>query len=204
MAMDWAPDFCLSCDRQTSNEAYCSQSCRLMDIERAGSDTSAAHMTAAAHSPGIRSSPTYPSTALTAGSSLYLPPPVDFAACRSSAVYAKTTASTSPTFLTSAMKYQPRHSLHLSSTVSAAYPTACTQTRSAVSPLQETSSTKASCHNGSNSERRLTPSSSGVSLSSLRSVSSCQSLSDQARAQLQIYVSSFDAIRDFKRRATLG
>jgi len=40
--MDWSHDFCLSCDRQISQSghgAYCSQSCRLADLERASSSS---------------------------------------------------------------------------------------------------------------------------------------------------------------------
>jgi len=36
--MDWAHDYCLSCDRQISQSdhgPYCSQACRLADVERA-------------------------------------------------------------------------------------------------------------------------------------------------------------------------
>ena len=35
MTMDsnWSPDYCLACDRQTSGGAYCSQACRLVDLE---------------------------------------------------------------------------------------------------------------------------------------------------------------------------
>ena len=35
--MDWSPDYCLSCDRQTEGGAYCSQACRLADLEKAKS-----------------------------------------------------------------------------------------------------------------------------------------------------------------------
>jgi endogenous inhibitor of DNA gyrase (YacG/DUF329 family) len=40
--MDWSHDFCLSCDRQISQSdhgAYCSQQCRLADLERASSSS---------------------------------------------------------------------------------------------------------------------------------------------------------------------
>ena len=33
MDANWSPDYCLACDRQTSAGAYCSQSCRLADVE---------------------------------------------------------------------------------------------------------------------------------------------------------------------------
>lgn len=33
MELDWSPEYCLACDKQTSGEAYCCQSCRLADVE---------------------------------------------------------------------------------------------------------------------------------------------------------------------------
>lgn len=77
MATDWSPDYCLVCDRQTGGEAYCSQVCRLADLENATGSEPA--------SPP----PTRPSTAWTPiGRSpvtgFYLPPAFDFAAYRSS------------------------------------------------------------------------------------------------------------------------
>ena len=35
--MDCFPDYCLACDRQIIDGLYCSQTCRLTDLERAGS-----------------------------------------------------------------------------------------------------------------------------------------------------------------------
>jgi hypothetical protein len=31
--MDWSPDFCLACDRQTDGKVYCSEACRLTEYE---------------------------------------------------------------------------------------------------------------------------------------------------------------------------
>ncbi|CAG8953806.1 hypothetical protein HYFRA_00006698 [Hymenoscyphus fraxineus] len=36
-AMDWSPDFCLACDKQTDGRVYCSESCRLAEYEVASS-----------------------------------------------------------------------------------------------------------------------------------------------------------------------
>jgi hypothetical protein len=33
--MDWSPDFCLACDRQTDGNVYCSEACRLAEYEKA-------------------------------------------------------------------------------------------------------------------------------------------------------------------------
>ncbi|KAK3943487.1 hypothetical protein QBC46DRAFT_33957 [Diplogelasinospora grovesii] len=37
MSDDWAPQFCLGCDKQTDGATYCSESCRLADFEKAPS-----------------------------------------------------------------------------------------------------------------------------------------------------------------------
>ncbi|CEJ59066.1 hypothetical protein PEBR_22285 [Penicillium brasilianum] len=34
MSTDWSLDFCLVCDRQTSGGPYCSQTCRLAELDR--------------------------------------------------------------------------------------------------------------------------------------------------------------------------
>ena len=34
MAAAWSPDFCLVCDQQTFGEAYCSQACRLAELDQ--------------------------------------------------------------------------------------------------------------------------------------------------------------------------
>jgi len=35
--MDWSPDFCLACDKQTDGNVYCSEACRLAEYEKASS-----------------------------------------------------------------------------------------------------------------------------------------------------------------------
>lgn len=40
MELDWSPDYCLACDKQTSGGAYCCQSCRLADVETASEPVS--------------------------------------------------------------------------------------------------------------------------------------------------------------------
>ncbi|KAF2420567.1 hypothetical protein EJ08DRAFT_598277, partial [Tothia fuscella] len=80
--MDWDHDVCLSCDRQTPDgEKFCSQACRLLDLERAGrfSDTPA---TLPLSAPSWMSWQ-IPST--TNRSQFQLAPPVNFSAYRQSA-----------------------------------------------------------------------------------------------------------------------
>jgi hypothetical protein len=69
--MEWSHDFCLSCDRQMEGGTYCSQACRLADLEKAGT----------AHSAQLSCSAS--STASSTASSnhgFYLPPAVNFSA----------------------------------------------------------------------------------------------------------------------------
>ena len=35
--MEWSPDFCLACDRQTDGNVYCSEACRLAEYEKSSS-----------------------------------------------------------------------------------------------------------------------------------------------------------------------
>lgn len=36
--MEWSPNFCLACDRQTEGNVYCSEACRLAEFEQASSN----------------------------------------------------------------------------------------------------------------------------------------------------------------------
>ncbi|KAI9767836.1 MAG: hypothetical protein M1835_006988 [Candelina submexicana] len=160
--MDWAQDFCLSCDKQTSGEAYCSQACRLLDIEQSVSSTPTSSSTTA---PPV----SWSTSGLGAGSGFYLSPPLDFSA------------------------YKPLKKEQLSQLQSTP--------RSSLSytfPTQPTSMSSSSSTN-----RALTPSSSQSSLSSMGSTSTPEGcLSDKARTELRGYASSFDQVRDWKRRMT--
>lgn len=40
--MDWSPDFCLACDRQTDGNAYCSEACKLTEYEKSSNAGSTA------------------------------------------------------------------------------------------------------------------------------------------------------------------
>ncbi|KAF1970463.1 hypothetical protein BU23DRAFT_207170 [Bimuria novae-zelandiae CBS 107.79] len=63
--IDWSPDYCLSCDRQTEGGAYCSQACRLADLEKAKSPS---QLSSSASSTG------------SSNNGFYLPPAVNFSA----------------------------------------------------------------------------------------------------------------------------
>lgn len=167
--MDWSPDFCLACDRQSSGGAYCSQACRLADIERAGSEPVSPMSSAPPAS--------WASSCLGTGSGFCLPPAVNFAAYKSSNM-ATSPASCRTSSTSSAQPW------YLSNPV----------------PRSQASSTS---NFQAPSTRALTPSSSRSSLSSTRSSPTQEGqLSDQARNELRGYASSFDQVRDWKRRMT--
>lgn len=157
MEMDWAQDYCLACDRQTNGGVYCSQACRLADVDRSCSGSEPV-------SPAFSG----PQTSLLSsfigyGTGFHLPPAIDFSIYKSS----NTTSQ------------NPRRTSSVTTT-----------------KQPEPSSQR--------SQRTLTPSSSRTSLSSIQTSSSTQSasLSDQIRQELMTYTSSFDRIRDLKRRTT--
>ncbi|KAJ5768816.1 hypothetical protein N7520_003375 [Penicillium odoratum] len=112
MSTEWSLDFCLACDRQTLGGPYCSQSCRLAELDR--------------------------------------PTPED--------------------------ESSPKASHSRSSTLDS--------------------------HPESRSSRSLSASSSQTSLSSLRSHTSNTTFSDHLQVELRDYASSFDPVRDLKRRIT--
>lgn len=70
MELNWAPDYCLACDKQTECETYCSQSCRLADLEKSSNwSGSASPIT-----------PSWTSSDSNRGSGFYLSPAFNFAA----------------------------------------------------------------------------------------------------------------------------
>jgi len=165
--LDWSPDFCLTCDRQSvSGGAYCSQSCRLADLERASGGSSAASSPQASPTSWVAPAPH--------GNGFYLPPPLNF-----SAMTGRQSSSASSS---------PRGSISSSST-STAYPSA-QPTRNPYTSSQSST---------------LYTSPSRTSLSSMQSTSQQEPgyLSDKARNELRDYASSFDLVRDWKRRMTV-
>lgn len=74
--MEWSHEFCLSCDRQIAEGgAYCSQACRLADLEKAGTtERSSSNLSSSASSTGSSNSHGF-----------YLPPAVNFSAFKSPA-----------------------------------------------------------------------------------------------------------------------
>jgi len=71
--MDWSPDFCLVCDRQTDGGVYCSESCRLAEYEKATSN-----LGSEASSPISPRGPlSWPTTRIS-NNGFYLPPAYNF------------------------------------------------------------------------------------------------------------------------------
>ncbi|KAH7085035.1 hypothetical protein BKA63DRAFT_8497 [Paraphoma chrysanthemicola] len=65
----WSNDYCLSCDRQMSEpSAYCSQACRLADLEKAGRVQTSSQLSSSA------------SSTSSSNNGFYLPPAVNFSA----------------------------------------------------------------------------------------------------------------------------
>lgn len=143
--MDCFLDFCLACDKQTLEGLYCSQACRLADLEKAGSSGPASPST-----PSSPESESWQPFHQTRNSGFSLPQSFDFNAPR-------TTNQSSQT-----------HSARGSA------------------------------------EKVLSPSTSRTSLSSAMSNASGQTsptMSETVQNELQGYVSSFDAVRELKRRS---
>ncbi|KAI9749182.1 MAG: hypothetical protein M1815_002712 [Lichina confinis] len=190
------PDFCLACDRQTTGGPYCSQACRLTDLERgsAGSEPVLPPQQGARPAPW-QSSYHYTDTTSPSPSpspfSFCLPPPVDFAAYRQSRSGQTMSAQYLHPARTAFDAAHPSHWPPLSSS-----PLSLSRTDLSRHALPLSSRIK-------HTSARLTPSSSQTSLTSLQSntwsVDDCQ-LSDQIQSELRRYTSAFDVTRDHKRR----
>lgn len=72
--MDCFLDFCLACDKQTSDGFYCSQACRLADLEQAGSSAPTSPLTPSGCDDSCHAS----LVNFGSGSGFYLPPALDF------------------------------------------------------------------------------------------------------------------------------
>lgn len=170
--MDCFLDFCLACDKQTVDGLYCSQACRLADLEKAGTST-----------------PTSPSAQSSCPFDQEHP---------SSFRMEKASGTASSFHPPSAFNFSlPRTSTSKSTSYGNAQDASAIPSSSHQSALSEKSTP----------ERVLSPSSSRTSLASAMSSSSSQinqALSEQAQHDLRDYVSSFDAIREIKRRSLSG
>ncbi|KAH6682596.1 hypothetical protein B0J14DRAFT_646829 [Halenospora varia] len=71
--MDWSPDFCLACDKQTDGRVYCSEACRLAEYDVASSNAGSA-----ASSPTSSRGPLSWPTARPANNGFHLEPAYNF------------------------------------------------------------------------------------------------------------------------------
>ncbi|KAK4692699.1 hypothetical protein P7C71_g4558, partial [Lecanoromycetidae sp. Uapishka_2] len=93
-------DYCLACDKQTAGETYCSQACRLADLETSSTWSGTASPSTS------RPSPSWASSHSNQGSGFYLSPAINFAAYKSpiTSTYHTTSQPTSPL-----SSYFPKH-----------------------------------------------------------------------------------------------
>ena len=138
--MDCFLDFCLACDKQTTDGLYCSQACRLADLEKAGGSAPA--------SPCSIERDNWTSPRTNGSSAFSLPLSFDFGASKS-----------------------------------------------------DTKSQTSSPNSSSERKRVLSPSTSRSSLNSTASIHTSQAISQQTQHELNDYVSSFDSVREMKRRS---
>jgi len=180
---DWSHDYCLYCEKQTLGGLYCSQACRLADLETPQSTPVSPSYTFGDSDSlwGFASSTNDGNSFATKHASQFqLPPPFNFEKYRAST--ASMLESPPPSPRTAGLSSTTNHSMKL--------------TRPA--PPQRV--TSAQPHSKT---RSLNTSSSRSSLSSVTSSGSAAGLSEQALSQLQNYSNSFDHTRDWKRRVTL-
>ena len=78
----WSPDYCLACDRQTTGGAYCSEGCRLADVETSSCNSEPPTPAALEDSTFWARSTNLDASPIRSG--LYLQPAFDFGAYRSS------------------------------------------------------------------------------------------------------------------------
>ena len=83
MELTWSPDYCLACDRQTSGGAYCSQSCRLADLDSSSAWSTPQTSPLTSTFPAATATATTPiSTHTMAPTGFYLAPAIDWSAYR--------------------------------------------------------------------------------------------------------------------------
>lgn len=171
--LDWSPDFCLSCDRQSvSGGAYCSQSCRLADLERASGGSSST-------SSSPQTSPrSWSQQSSHHSNGMVLPPALNFSALsgRQSSASTPSPTSRSPFSSTPPLAGYPSSysSRHQPSSYSQNPTLYTSPSRTSLSSLQSTSQQYEAGY-----------------------------LSDKAKTELRDYASSFDHTRDVRRRMTV-
>jgi len=169
--MDCFPDYCLACDKQIVDGLYCSQACRLADLERAGS-TPTSPLTPLSVS---LASAQWDAASLNDACTFQLAPASDFAPRTSSPVQGRLNSSIS---FSSPFSSQP-----------GTQQSAPQHTYSApVTPRRSLTPSSSRSSLSSNS-------------SSLHSLRVSGGLSEEAKNELKSYFDSFDHIRERRRRS---
>jgi predicted nucleic acid-binding Zn ribbon protein len=92
--MEWSHDFCLTCDRQIPEGTYCSQACRLAELEKAGrNETSTSTLSSSASSSNSSSH------------GFYLPPAYNFSAVKAPSPSRGFDVASSPHYYANAHNY---------------------------------------------------------------------------------------------------
>lgn len=175
--MDWDHDTCLSCDRHIADgEKFCSQTCRLADLEQAGHSEQINPSSLPTNSPSWMTWQSQSSSLSSTRSQFQLSPAVNFSSYKTGSIESPPAS--------------PRSAL------------APRQQQSTSSYFAQTST--ASYHQPTG--RGLTTSPSRSSLSSVSSTSSSNpsGISDHAANLLRAYSGAFDQDRNWKRRVTTG
>lgn len=170
MDSNWSLDYCLACDRQTSGGAYCSQVCRMGDLE-----TSSCASSEAASPTSTGQSSFWASSMSPSKSGFYLQPAIDFGLYRSNHP------------LSSPDPRRPK------SEYGTSYFSTTFQTQTPPVPLP--ASTTKQTLTTSSSQSSLASMQSKASTTSRNS-----GLSTQAKTELRNYANSFDLLRVWKRR----
>lgn len=174
--MDWDHDTCLSCDRHIADgEKFCSQTCRLADLEQAGHPEQVNPSSLPTNSPSWMSWQSQTSSLSSSSSQFQLAPAVNFSS------YKTSTIESPPASPRSAMA--PRQ-------------------QSTSSYFAQTST--ASYHQPTGRGLTTSPSRSSLSSVSSTSSSNSSGLSDNAANLLRAYSGAFDQDRNWKRRVTTG
>ncbi|KIW05343.1 uncharacterized protein PV09_03861 [Verruconis gallopava] len=175
--MDWTHDVCLSCDKQTQEgQKFCSQACRLADLERAGHYEPLTPASLPSNTPWESYQMSAAGTSTSRQYHFQLAPPVNFSACRQAASAESPPSSPKSRATHTSSSYFSHNS---SSSTSSSHPTGRGLT--------------------------LSPSRSSLSsVSSSGSALASPSLSEETMNQLRSYYGAFDQTRDWKRRVTYG
>ena len=142
MELNWVPDYCLACDKQTECETYCSQTCRLADLEKSSNWASSASPT----------TPAWTSSDSNRGSGFYLSPAFNFAAYKAPQATSDWPASGQPA------PQQPSYFSASSTTTKNASTRTLSpsSSRSSLNSTTTTSSSSSSSHQNSLSEQART------------------------------------------------